>query len=147
VAGAAEVDAASMPVGIDGCGVPTFAVSLERAAIAFVGLRSRAGGERVVRAMRSHPDLLRGPVAADALLIRALDGWIAKGGAEGLFCAASDDGGGIALKGGDGSFRAIQPAVAHLLSLMGLETPELARSDVLNSWGEHVGSLRVASEK
>jgi L-asparaginase II len=54
---------------------------------------------------------------------------------------------GVALKVLDGSFRAIQPAVAHLLSLIGLETPELARNEVLNSRGERVGSLRVATEK
>jgi L-asparaginase II len=147
VAALAEVEPAAIPLAVDGCGVPTFALTLERAAAAFLALRMRDGGDRVVAAMRAHPELLRGPVAADVSLIRALDGWIAKGGAEGLFCAASDDGVGIALKVVDGSFRAIQPAVAHLLSLMGLETPELARSDVLNSWGEHVGSLRVASEK
>jgi L-asparaginase II len=147
VAAATEVDAASMPVGIDGCGVPTFAVSLERAATAFLGLRARDGGERVVSAMRSHPDLLCGPVAVDALLIRTLDGWIAKGGAEGLFCAASDDGIGMALKVIDGSFRAIQPAVAQLLPLLGLEAGELARNEVLNSLGEQVGTLRAVPQR
>jgi L-asparaginase len=147
VAAAADVDVASMPIGIDGCGVPTFAMSLERAATTFLRLRSRDGSERVVGAMRSHPDLLRGPVAADALLIRTLEGWIAKGGAEGLFCAASDNGVGLALKVVDGSFRAIQPALAHLLPLLGLEAGELAGDEVLNSLGERVGTLRVLPRK
>ena len=98
VAEAAEVEPSSLAVGVDGCGVPTFALPLERAAHCFTRLASLDGGERVVRAMRAHPDLLRGPVATDALMIRALDGWVAKGGAEGLFCAASADGLGLALK-------------------------------------------------
>ena len=106
-----------MPLAVDGCGVVTFAMTLERAAHAFTRLAALEGGDRVVRAMRAHPDLLRGPVAADALLIRALDGWVAKGGAEGLFCAASPDGLGIAVKVVDGAFRAITPALSRLLSL------------------------------
>jgi L-asparaginase II len=100
---------------------------------------------RVMRAMRAHPDLLRGPVAADALLIQSLDGWVAKGGAEGLFCAASADGLGIALKVTDGAFRAIQPALAYLLTLLGVDAPALATVDVENSHGERVGVVRVAS--
>jgi L-asparaginase II len=145
VAEAAEVATSSLVVGVDGCGVPTFALPLERAAHAFARLASLGGGPRVVRAMRANPELLRGPVGADAALIRALDGWVAKGGAEGLFCAASGDGLGIALKVSDGSFRAIQPALAHLVSLLGLDASALAMVDVENSLGERVGVVRVAS--
>ena len=96
-----------------------------------------------MRAMRAHPDLLRGPVATDVLMIRALDGWVAKGGAEGLFCAVSAEGLGIALKVVDGAFRAIQPALAHVLIALGLEAGPLAESPMTNSRGEHVGQLRV----
>ena len=144
VAAAAEVDPASLPIGVDGCGVPTFALPLERMAHAYVRLGSLDGGERVVGAMRGHPDLLRGPVASDVRLIRSVDGWIAKGGAEGLLCAASAEGLGLALKVADGSFRAIQPAVAHVLSLLGVDPGELADSEVTNSRGETVGALRIA---
>lgn len=143
VADAAEIEPSSLVVGVDGCGVPTFALPLERAAHSFTRLGSLDGGERVVRAMRAHPDLLRGPVATDALTIRALDGWVAKGGAEGLLCAASPDGLGIALKVVDGAFRAIQPALAHVLTALGLEAGPLAESPVTNSRGERVGELRV----
>jgi L-asparaginase len=144
IAAAAELDLSSIPLAVDGCGVPTFGLTLERAAHAFTRLRSREGGDRVVRAMRAHSELLRGPVAADVLLIRALDGWVAKGGAEGLFCAAAADGLGIALKVGDGAFRAIGPALAHVLSLLGIEADGLGREDVRNSRGELVGKLRIA---
>jgi L-asparaginase II len=145
VADAAELPPGSIGTAIDGCGVVTFALSLERAAHAFTRLPSLEGGEGVVRAMRAHPHLLRGPVAADAGLIRALDGWVAKGGAEGLFCAASSDGLGVALKVADGAFRAIAPALAFTLSQLGLEVPEIAAEEVVNSRGEHVGTLRVVT--
>jgi L-asparaginase II len=143
VAEAAEVAPSSLAVAVDGCGVPTFGLPLERAAHAFSRLPSLEGGERVVGAMRAHPDLLRGPVAADVVLIRALDGWVAKGGAEGLFCAASADGLGIAVKVVDGAFRPIQPAVAHVLSLLGLDGSPLSPDEISNSLGEPVGELRV----
>jgi L-asparaginase II len=143
VAALAEVDGDAIVTGVDGCGVVTFALPLERMAHAFVQLRSRDGGDRVVRAMRARPELLRGPVAADAVAIRELDGWVAKGGAEGLFCASSPDGLGLALKVGDGAFRAIKPALAHLVARLGLDPGGLAQNEVANSRGEPVGELRV----
>ena len=96
---------------VDGCGVPTYAFTLDRAR-AFGELPRLDGGDRVVAAMRAYPELLRGPVAADVKLIRTLPGWIAKGGAEGLLCACSADGLAVVLKVEDGSFRAILPALA-----------------------------------
>jgi L-asparaginase II len=143
VASAVEVEPSTLVVAVDGCGVPTFALPLERAAHAFTRLASLDGGARVVAAMRAHPDLLRGPVATDALMIRALDGWVAKGGAEGLYCATSADGLGLALKVVDGTFRAIQPALAHVLTALGIDPGPLAASPVTNSLGERVGELRV----
>jgi L-asparaginase II len=140
----ANVDAGSVVTGVDGCGVVTFALPLEAMANAFVQLRSREGGERIVRAMRSRPELLRGPVAADALAIRELDGWVAKGGAEGLFCASSARGLGLALKVEDGAYRAIKPALAHLVALLGFDAGELALNEAKNSRGESVGEVRVA---
>jgi L-asparaginase II len=142
VAAAAEVGLSTMPLAVDGCGVLTFALPLERAAHMFARLPGLDGGARVVAAMRANPDLLRGPSAADGLLIRRLDGWVAKGGAEGVFCAASGDGLGIALKVEDGSFRAILPALAALLGRLGLDVGDLGVVMVENSRGEIVGSLR-----
>ena len=115
IAAAAELPTASIPTAPDGCGVVTFALPLWRAAHAFSRLPVLEGSDRVLGAMRAHSELLRGPVAADAMLTKALDGWAAKGGAEGLFCAASPDGLGVALKVEDGAFRAIRPALAAFL--------------------------------
>jgi L-asparaginase II len=145
VAAAAEVDRASVPVGVDGCGVPTFALPLERAARSFARLPTLEAGDRIVRAMRAEPELLRGPVAADVLLIRALDGWVAKGGAEGLFCAAAPDGLGVALKVVDGAFRAIAPALEHALALLGIAADGIHDSTLRNSRGEPIGTLGVVA--
>ncbi len=145
VAAAAEVTAASIVTGIDGCGVVTFALPLDRCAHLFGRLPSLDGGPRVVAAMRAQPELLRGPVAADALLVRAFDGWVAKGGAEGLFCAASPDGLGIALKVEDGAFRAIRPALAAFLEGLGIDPGAFGVVAIENSRGEVVGEVREES--
>ena len=143
VAAAAGLDPTGIPTAIDGCGVLTFGLTLERAATAFGRLPRLDGGERVVRAMRANPDLLRGPVALDVQLIRSLDGWFAKGGAEGLLCAASADGLVLALKVMDGSFRALAPALTHVLGRLGVEGEALGGLEVTNARRERVGELRV----
>jgi L-asparaginase II len=73
--------------------------------------------------------------------MRALDGWVAKGGAEGLLCAGSADGVGIALKVEDGNMRALAPATAALLAELGWQLPDLAVQPVRNSRGELVGEV------
>lgn len=145
VATATGLAPSAIPIAVDGCGVVTFAVPLRIAAASFVRLRELGGAERVVAAMQAHPALLRGPVAADAALIRALPGWIAKGGAEGLFCAGSPDGVGIALKVEDGAFRAIVPVMRHLLGLLGLDGGGLGDDVARNSRNEPIGTVAVAS--
>jgi L-asparaginase II len=100
-------------VAIDGCGLPTFETSLTDAAV----LLTRVP-DRIRAAMRARPELVGASTGAvDTDLMRLRDGWIAKGGAEGLFCAAHADGLGIALKAEDGAFRAIGPALAEVLGI------------------------------
>jgi L-asparaginase II len=91
--------------------------------------------------MRARPDLVGGPDGADYLLMRGAPGWLAKGGAEGLLCAAGPDGTGVALKTEDGASRAHAPALAAFLRQLGVDLPELAMRPVLNTRGEHVGEL------
>jgi L-asparaginase II len=139
---AAEVDHEEIRTGIDGCGVLTFALPLERMAFAFSRLAHLDGGDRVASAMRIHPLLIRGPRATDTRLMQALPGWIAKGGAEGLLCAAGDDLG-IALKAEDGNSRALAPATAAFLARLELDVPQLEVVPVENSRGETVGKITV----
>jgi L-asparaginase II len=142
-AAAAEVEPEAVATGTDGCGIVTFALTLERMAHAFSRLESLPGGERVAAAMRGRPDLVGGPDGTDYLLMRDGPGWLAKGGAEGLLCAAGPDGTGIALKTEDGTSRAHAPALAAFLASLGVELPELAVAPVLNTRGERVGEIAV----
>jgi L-asparaginase II len=118
--------------GVDGCGVPTFATSLTAAA----ELLTRVP-QRIRDAMRARPELVGASSGAtDTDLMRLRDGWIAKGGAEGLFCASHEDGRGIALKAEDGAYRAIRAALGQVL-----EIEEFLDTPVRNSRGEIVGSI------
>jgi L-asparaginase II len=141
---AAEVEPGAIPSGTDGCGIVTFALTLERMAHAFSRLETLPGGDRVAAAMRGRPDLVGGPDGADYLLMRGAPGWLAKGGAEGLLCAAGPQGIGVALKTEDGSSRAHPPALATLLAPLGVELPELAARPLLNTRGERVGEIASA---
>jgi len=142
ISAAAEVDPSSIPTAVDGCGVVTYALTLERMAHAFSLLESLDGGLRAGDAMRAHPELIRGEGAPDTELMRLGDGWVAKGGAEGLLCAARD-GLGIALKVEDGGQRPLRTALAAFLSQLGYETGGLGDVAVENSRGEVVGEVRV----
>ena len=142
-AAAAELDAKGIPTAVDGCGVVTFALTLERTARAFARLERQPGGDRVAAAMRAHPELIRGHGAPDTELMRSLPGWIAKGGAEGLLCAASSDGLAVALKVEDGAGRAHKPALAAFLERLGHPLPQLAEELVENSRGEVVGAISL----
>ena len=133
----AEVD--EIRTATDGCGVVCFALPLERAAHAF----SRLPKTPVAAAMRARPELVGGEGATDTELMRALPGWIAKGGAEGLLCAASADGLGLAVKVADGNSRALRPAVAAFGATLGLDLPLFAEVPLENSRGEPVGALTI----
>ena len=66
--------------GIDGCGVVTFALSLERMAYAFARLPA-LDRDDIADAMRAHPHLVGGPGGVDERLMRESDTWFAKGSA------------------------------------------------------------------
>jgi L-asparaginase II len=140
---AAMVDPDGIGTAVDGCGVLTFALPLARMAHAFSRLVQSKGATRIVEAMRAYPELIRGPGAADTELMRTQPGWIAKGGAEGLLCAASPDGVGIALKIEDGAARAVRSAAAAFLRRLAVDTGDLGVATVKNSRDEIVGELRA----
>jgi L-asparaginase II len=143
VAAAADLREDEIPTAIDGCGVVNFALPLERMAFAFSRFRELDGGARVADAIRAHPALIRGPGAPDTVLMESLPGWIAKGGAEGLLCAAGPDRLGIALKVEDGGARAVGPALAEFLRRLRQPLDQLESARVENSRGELVGEIRA----
>jgi L-asparaginase len=125
-----------IPTAVDGCGVVTFALPLESMAVAFARV-----DQRVAVAMRAHPELIRGPGALDTSLMQQLSGWTAKGGAEGLLCAAGPDGIGLALKAEDGQQRALRPALGSFLDRLGLDGSAFGSVSITNSRDEVVGSV------
>jgi len=143
VTSAAGVSEAESRTAVDGCGVITYALPLERMAYAFSCFTDLDAGPRVAAAMRAHPQLIRGPAAPDTVLMETLPGWIAKGGAEGLICAAGPDGTGVALKVADGTARAVGPALAAFLAPLGHPLSTLEVDRIENSRGEIVGEIRA----
>ena len=143
IAAAAEMDEERLPTATDGCGVVTWALPLGRMAAMFSRLEAREEGTRIARAIRARPELISGQGGADTGLMRTLEGFCAKGGAEGLLCAAGPDGLGIALKCDDGSYRAARPAAAVFLDRLGFDLGSYGEVIVHNSRGEAVGELGI----
>ena len=148
VAGAAGVAGPEVETCTDGCGVVCFVLPL--ATIAGMYARLDALVPRQHAAMRAHPAMVAGPGDLDTELMRALDGCVAKGGAEGLGCVSlSEPGLGIAIRIEDGASRAVDPAVmAVLAQILRWEHPpagltQFASPELRNSPGDVVGFLRA----
>jgi L-asparaginase II len=145
---------------IDGCSVPTWAVPLDRLALAFsrlatgedISLERQRAATRLFEAATREPDYVAGEGRLDTRLMRLVDGHaFVKTGAEGVYCGAIPDAGiGIAIKINDGSGRAAECVIAAVLSgLMGeyaTELGKLARPPVHNVRGVIVGEVRPAAD-
>ncbi|MCR6486908.1 asparaginase [Amycolatopsis sp. OK19-0408] len=133
--------------GVDGCGAPLFAFSLTGLARAFGRVTSAASGPllEVASAMRAHPWLVAGTGREDTELMSAVDGLVAKGGAEGVQAFALPDGFAVAIKVDDGNKRACAPLAVAALRYLGVDVSGLdglARGSVLGG-GHPVGEVRV----
>jgi L-asparaginase II len=147
-------------VGVDGCGVVCFAMSIRSMAHGFARLASAArrgdhAAERVVGAMTTHPTMVAGSGRLCTDLIRQGGGRLfAKVGAEGVYCVGVPGAElGIAVKVEDGSRRAVGPAVIETLRQLDLVSEDdvgaLARHampELRNTRGEPVGELRARIE-
>jgi len=155
-----DVKTAQMPVGIDGCGIPVYAVPLRNAALSFLRLATLHGLSAedaaalgIVRdAMMAFPEYVSGTGEFDATLMDAAAGSIAcKAGAEGIHgVAALEAGIGIALKVLDGTKRAVAPASSALLDHLQLLTPAtltqlrpFLQPQLTNRAGRMVGEIRA----
>jgi L-asparaginase II len=109
----AGVSPDSIDVGIDGCSVPTFALPLSAAALAFARLADpselsdprRSALRRIASAMMTHPEMVAGTQRLDTDVMRAGKGHVVvKGGAEGYYGIGilSSPGLGVAIKMEDG---------------------------------------------
>jgi L-asparaginase II len=128
-----DVATSSLPVGIDGCSVPTWAVPLRNLALGFQRLASgetlpekrRIAAERIIAAVRAHPFMIAGTGRFCTELMTSVPRAFVKTGAEGVFCAAIPHAGiGIALKCDDGARRASEIAIAAVLAGIDVWSPE-----------------------
>jgi L-asparaginase II/alkylhydroperoxidase/carboxymuconolactone decarboxylase family protein YurZ len=117
------LDAASIPTGVDGCGIPCYGVPLDRLAEAFrrfVADPSDAPA-RLLGAVARHPFMIGGSDRLCTRLPEVTGGRIvAKIGAEGVYGAVDRAAGrGIAVKVEDGARRAVEPALMGVLEAVG----------------------------
>ena len=156
-------------IGIDGCGVPVFGISVRAMALMYARLVSppmtltaeaRDACKRIVAAMVAYPEMIGGTRdRLDTELIRAAAGkLISKIGAEGVYTvgvlpsAAWPHGIGFALKVEDGDDkRARPPAVIEALRQLGVLSQEdleilskYSPEIITNRRGERVGETRAA---
>lgn len=128
VARVVHMDPQDMPMGIDGCSAPNFAMPLSKLAYAFARLASGAqdaefGGvfAQLSQAMTEHPELVSGTGRNDLALVRAGRGdWISKIGADGVQCVASKSRGvAFAIKVQDGARPPLYAATIEVLEQLG----------------------------
>lgn len=158
-----------LSVGVDGCGVPVFGITVRAMALAYVRLVStptdferpvRDACERIVKAMTTYPELIGGTTERlDTEIMRAAPGGIiSKVGAEGVYtagvlpCEDWPQGVGLALKIEDGDDRRARPTVVieSLRQLRVLQDKSLehvsryAFFPVHNHRGDLVGEIRAS---
>ncbi len=141
------VDTTDLDYGIDGCGIPTFALPLDSLAMSMQRLATSDDepARRVTQALPGRASLLSG-VGRQELLVQthAKEPLLVKGGAEGVFMGALPQRGiGFALKARDGAERAANAALAWLLVELDAIDQKLLATKVLNKAGTVVGTTEA----
>ncbi|MDQ6695004.1 MAG: asparaginase [Chloroflexota bacterium] len=158
----------NVKVGVDGCGVSTFGITIHQMAVSFARLAEpdfwpeprRSVVRRIAAAMVAHPEMVAARQGRlDTDLMRASNGdMISKVGAEGVHCAAcrgkeGQPAVGFALKllDGDPLLRARDPAVVEALRQAGLLDEHTLNAlesywleEIRNRPGDIVGMIRPA---
>jgi len=148
------LDANSYSRGIDGCGIPTFALPIARLAYAMARMADpidleaqwAAAATRVADAAQlafwvsgtGRPEVTISNAAIEPIVI--------KGGAEGVYMVALPDRGmGIALKAVDGTSRASTAAIETLLADMGVLDGSVGAepTPIFNKAGDQSGETRT----
>lgn len=152
-----RINADDMSQGIDGCGLPTFAIALDAVAegcakFSAAAADGDAAPSTIFNAMVNHPEFVAGTDRLDTVLMRVAGKRLfAKVGAEGFYCAGIPSLRiGVALKVEDGAKRAAEPALlAVLRHIDAIGADELGRlskyatPEILNTRNEVVGYLRT----
>ncbi|MFM9905814.1 MAG: asparaginase [Pyrinomonadaceae bacterium] len=150
-------------IGIDGCCVPNFAVSIAAMAKSFANLvfplnfhpAVQEAASRITHAMMRHPELIGGTERLDTMLMQAAPGKIiSKVGADGVWLCGIlpsekyPNGLGIALKVEDGDDHRGRPVIAvDILRQLGIlgadDLTDLTASMIKNRRGEIVGRIEA----
>lgn len=161
-----EIESDKVKWGVDGCGVPVFAMPIHRFALLYAKLAESVRQEnpqekigwalkRLASAMMDNPKLVAGSERLCTDLMMSMPGKVvAKAGAEGVYCVGwVEKGIGLCLKIDDGNSRAVGPVVIEALCQLQLLTAE--EKNALNRWhrpslvnhsGTLVGEIRPAFE-
>lgn len=134
-------DTPNFGIGIDGCSVPCYQVSLEQAALGMARLAEPSrlpeyatGLELAYNAMRAHPHLIAGTNRTDTVLMQSQNNLVSKIGAEAINLIAIRDSKhgniGIATKIEDGSERVLEVALHSVLMQLGV----LSHPEALAAW-------------
>lgn len=147
-------------VGVDGCGVPVYALPLKNCAMSFANLfdpsdihdeRLVYAINRVVNLMHAYPHMIEGEGTATTALLRDSN-IIAKEGAEGMYIfALKKERLSFALKVSDGSHKTVMHVIQGILNQIGYNNAELMEElyklvprDVYNDNDLKVGDVRDA---
>lgn len=146
--------------GIDGCGVPTYAIPLKHIAMGLsiffkskLPEKRKVTCDRILQAWKNHPELVSGSKSFLSKTTEVTKGRVVlKNGAEGTLCGVVVDKQiSFILKAADGAPRAAEAGALWVLQKMGAVTPSefdalkpLALPSVKNSRDEVVGFLRVS---
>lgn len=164
-----DIEIEDIAVGIDGCGVPVFGVTMKAMALMYARLlnppqsfeaATRAACQRIVSVMTQHPELIGGTKdRLDTEMMRATGGTlVSKVGAEGVYtagikpCDAWPKGLGLALKIEDGDDHRARPTVVieslHQLRVLSDSARDAVSKyaffPIRNRRGEVVGEVHAA---
>jgi L-asparaginase II len=159
LADAIGLPAERMPVGLDGCSAPNYAMPLSSLAHLYARLAHgnadpQLGGAMGILcdAMTARPDLVSGTARTDLAWMGAGGGdWVAKVGADAVQAIGIASAGlGIAVKIVDGNSRALHPAVYSVLDQLGLLDDQrrtllapFREPAILNARGAVAGDIRT----
>jgi L-asparaginase II len=155
-----DVPADQIDIGIDGCSVPVFGLSLLGLAKAFARVGNPSGlsearqksTRRVLDAIRKHPFYIAGSDRFDTSLIQTTQGrLIGKAGAEAIFAVViPEKGWGLVAKIADGNNRSLYAVVVETLNQLGLlseselEALKAFHRPIVKNWkGQEVGHIET----
>ncbi|GGD79455.1 asparaginase [Paenibacillus nasutitermitis] len=155
----AEVHVTSIPQGIDGCGLPIFALPLHKIAYSYLKLACpdligdtdiRNAAAVTAKLMNDYPDMIADTKFVCSALLRD-DNLTAKGGAKGVYgIGLRKERIGISLKVSDGSEQVWPCIIASILERIGYRNQStidrlyaLTPNEIINDGGTPVGERRA----